>query len=331
MLDAAALVARPTANGDLPSNSGSQDVVTPSTEREQKTDSGAQAGRPAGKQAVHLPQIKRFVPITTAIPRASLPQMLRLLGSARRLGPSTAEGIVAGMQGGTISVDKARRPLEILRRIRLLDQTEDSYRPTSDVELIDAAMRTSDLDSLSSVLERFDPYRLFLEALRSRRQLKRAEVVPLIHDLVGAAGVAESERLPRFLIILGQAWTIGDTILDGSQRATDRDATDSFETAFREVASVGIARVLDLLPRFCTLTRTSPWAAKRQIENSWRRACFPNTASSRLRAPGQLRGTRRSPGLSTTLQPSQSSLIDSTWGNNPSSQSKGRPDDLNAG
>lgn len=259
-------VDRPSANGDLAVSTGPQDIVAPSTEREQETRAEALATRPAGKQVVRLPQIKRFVPITTAIPRASLPQMLRLLGSARRLGPSTAENIVAGMQGGTISVDKARRPLEILRRIRLLDQAEDTYRPTSDVELVDAALRTSDLDSLSSILGRFAPYRLFLEALRSRGQLKRAEVVPLIHDLVGAAGIAESERLPHFHIILGQAWTTGDSILDGSQRATDRDATDAFESAFREVASVGIARVLDLLPRFCELTRTSPWAAKRQIE-----------------------------------------------------------------
>lgn len=259
---------RSTANGSLAAASGSQDIVGPPAAggAEQKPGANTQVARPAGKQAVRPTQIKRFVPITTAIPRASLPQMLRLLGVTRRLGQSTAEGIVAELQDGKISADTARRPLEILRRIRLLDQTEDTYRPTSDVELIDVALRTSDLDLLSSVLERFDPYRLFLEALRSYRQLKRSEVVPVIHDLVGAAGAVESERLPRFHILLGQAWTMGDLILDGSQRPTDRDATDAFETAFHEVASVGIARVLDLLPRFCTLTRTSPWAAKRQIE-----------------------------------------------------------------
>jgi len=262
----AAPVTRPSAHGDLAAGSVPQSIVASSTEPEPETRAEAQAGKPAGRQAVHHPQIKRFVPITTAIPRASLPQMLRLLGSARRLGPSTAEGIVGGLHGDMITVDMARRALEILRRIRLLDQTNDTYRPTSDVELVVAALRTSDLDSLSSVMGRFDPYRLFLEALRARGQLKRAEVVPLIRDLVGATATGASERLPRFHIILGQAWTDGDSILDGSQRTTDRDAIDAFKAAFQAVASVGIARVLDLLPRFCALTRTSPWAAKRQIE-----------------------------------------------------------------
>jgi hypothetical protein len=257
---------RQRTNGNLVVGLEPQEFMPPPRTREHDTKAEAQAARSAGKQVVRRLEVKRFVPITTAIPRASLPQMLRLLGSARRLGSSTAEGIVEGVKGGTISVDKARRPLEILRRMHLLDQDEDRYRPTSDVELIDAALRTSDLDLVSSVMGRFDPYRLFLDVLRSRGRIKRTEVVPLIHDLVGATGTAESERLPRFHILLGQAWTMGDSILDGSQRATDRDATDAFGTAFRDVASVGIARVLDLLPRFCALTRTSPWAAKRQIE-----------------------------------------------------------------
>lgn len=256
----------PGANRNRAVSSGPPHVMAQSAEPENRTGADVQTAKPAGKRAVHPPQIKRFVPITSAIPRASLPAMLRLLGSARRLGPSTAERIVAGMQNGTVSIDTARPQLEVLRRMRLLDQADDTYRPTGDVELVDAALRTSDLDALSSIMERFAPYRLFLEALRSRGQMKRADVVPLIHDLVGVVGTFDSERLPRFHIMLAQAWTAGDSILNGSQRSTDRDATDAFETAFREVASVGIARVLDLVPRFCMLTGTSPWVAKRQIE-----------------------------------------------------------------
>jgi hypothetical protein len=201
----------------------------------------------------------------TPIPRATLPQMLRMLGGARRIGGGTVEAITnAG--GEPLTIDKAKRPLEILRRIGLLDQRDTIYRPTADVGTVDAALAAGDLDALSAVLERFTAYRLFLQALRDRGSVRRDAIVSLVQELVGKAGVEESERLPRFHILLGQAWTNGDSVMDGSNRPTDRDAADAFEQAFSEVSSVGIAKVIDLLPRFCELSRMTPWAAKQRIE-----------------------------------------------------------------
>jgi hypothetical protein len=104
------------------------------------------------------------------------------------------------------------------------------------------------------------------EALRDRGRISRAEVFPLLKTRLGPVGTYESERLPRFHVLLGQAWSAGGTLLDGSNRPTDRDATDAFETAFIATSSVGLAKVVDLLPRFCELTRMSPWAAKRRID-----------------------------------------------------------------
>jgi hypothetical protein len=132
--------------------------------------------------------------------------------------------------------------------------------------MIDAALAQEDLDSVSLVMERFDPYRLFLQRLRERGAVPRAEVIETVRELVGPVGTYESERLPRFHTLLGQAWTRDDLIVDGSQRPTDRDAADAFESAFAATASVGIASVADLLPRYCEMTRMSPWMAKRRIQ-----------------------------------------------------------------
>jgi hypothetical protein len=226
---------------------------------------GASVGAEPRDLRPHLPA-RRSTEIATALPRASLPQMLRLLAAARRLGEGTAEEIAASPQAGGITPDNARRALEVLRRVHLIEQNGKAYRPTTDVELVGAALKRSDLDTISSLMERFRPYEVLLLYLRHHGSVKRGDVSGILRELIGAVGTYESERLPRFHILLGQAWTKGDLILDGSQRPTDRDASEAFEQAFRSVASVGIAKVVDLLPRFSELTRMSPWAAKRRIE-----------------------------------------------------------------
>ena len=192
--------------------------------------------------------------------------MLRLLGIARRLRVGSVEQFVAELRTDPISADKARRPLEILRRMNLIEQVGDRYDVLGDADVVEAMLRADDLDSLSSVMERFVPYRRFLAALKERRRIRRADVASLMQELIGPAGTAESDRLPRFHVLLGQAWTDGDWIVDGSNRPVDRDATDTFEEAFRVSATVGIAKVHDLLFRYCELSSMSPWAAKRQIE-----------------------------------------------------------------
>lgn len=218
-----------------------------------------------GEKAVRAAP-KRLAPITTSLPRASLPQMLRLLGVARRLEAGTVEQFVGELRSDPISADKARRPLEILRRMELIEQAENIYRVREDANVVDANLRLGDLDALSSIFERFEPYKAFLDALKARGRVRRSEAASLVQELIGPAGATESDRLPRFHILLGQAWTDGEWIVDGSNRPTDRDATDTFEEAFNSTAAVGIAKVFDVLLRYSELARMSPWAAKRQIE-----------------------------------------------------------------
>lgn len=248
-------------------NGGNHAIDSGSADRGEPMQNDGKPARPKRWDVAHQqPPQKRAVPITTSLPRASLTQMLRLLGIARRLNGGTVEQFVAEMGADAISPDAARRPLEILRRIKLLDQLGNQFQPTPDIALVDTALRGGDLDSLSQIMERFIPYQAFLETLRVEGRILRADVSALVRQIVGGAGEAESDRLPRFHVLLGQAWTDGKWIVDGSGRPTDRDATDAFEEAFHGTASVGISKMQDLLFRYCELTKMSPWAAKRQIE-----------------------------------------------------------------
>ena len=256
------LTAPPTTEAAEVARSDGSTVRPASAERPARTSD--QRAATVGGAVPAAP--KRLVPITASLPRASLPQMLRLLGVARRLHGGTVEQFVAEVRTDPISADKARRPLEILRRMALIEQVGDQYQVRADADVVDANLRSGDLDALSSVLERFAPYGAFLAALRERGRVRRLDAASLVQELIGPAGNAESDRLPRFHILLGQAWTDGEWIADGSNRPTDRDATDTFEEAFRGTATVGIAKVQDLLLRYCELSRMSPWAAKRQIE-----------------------------------------------------------------
>jgi hypothetical protein len=224
------------------------------------------AARAKAARQVKLRTTTVLAPIATVLPRVSFPQLLRLLGALRRLKSGDAEHVVLASKGEPITLDTARRAFEILRRVRLLDRNGVLMRPTGDAELVDAALRRGDLDAVSAIFQRFEPYRVLSEALRDQGRISRVEVSPLLKTRLGPVGTYESERLPRFHVLLGQAWSASAVILDGSNRPTDRDATDAFEEAFAAVSSVGLAKVIDLLPRFCELTRMSPWAAKRRIE-----------------------------------------------------------------
>lgn len=204
--------------------------------------------------------------IGVVLPRASLPQAFTLLAAARRLGPASAERITAASAKEPITVDNARRALEIMRRADLLRQTGDIYSATPTVDSLDKALAKNDLDAVSSMMTRFEPYARLMELLRRDGSVPRAEVAVRLREALGKVGSYESERLPRYHVLLGQAWLTGDAIMDGSQRPTDRDATDAFDMAFEASASDGIASVIDLLRVFCERTRMSPWASKRRIE-----------------------------------------------------------------
>lgn len=235
--------------------------------------------------------------IGVVLPRASLPQMFTLLAASRRVGAASAAEITVASSSDPITVDNARRAMEILKRIGLLKQDGEIFLPTPTADILDKALTNGDLDALSSLMLRFEPYAQFLALLQHYGRIPKSEVTGELRRSLGKVGSYESERLPRFHILLGQAWQQGDTIVDGSQRPTDRDATDAFERAFNAAASDGIASVIDLLRFFCEDTKMSPWASKRKIEGFVRQNLLSNysfqTAAGRrpITADAVLSGT----------------------------------------
>lgn len=200
------------------------------------------------------------------LPRAAFPQILQLLGAARRIGGGTVLEIVEASQGDRLSSDAARRALDILLRTGLIVRSDGRYQATADAELVEQALVTNDLDSLSAIFERFDPYKVLGQALHKQGRISRSDAHSILAAKLGPVGTYESERLPRYHVLLGQAWTNKNAYADGSNRPTDRDATDYFAEAFRTTATVGLAKVVDLLPAFCEISRMTPWAAKLRIE-----------------------------------------------------------------
>jgi hypothetical protein len=206
-------------------------------------------------------------PALSILPRASLPQMLQLLGVVRRLGHADVNEIVRNVEAVVQPTpDTARRAFEILRRAGLVEFDGRQYRSTRDAELVDTALRNEDLDTVSRIFERFDPYHFVSHRLKEMGELTREEVRNGVSEVFGKVGSAEVDRLPRYHTLLGQAYSEGDVIFDGSQRPADRDAIDAFAEAFMQTSSDGLSRVVDLLRVFCHLTRMTPWAAKTKIE-----------------------------------------------------------------
>lgn len=201
----------------------------------------------------------------TMLPRATLPTSLKLLGLVRREGPSTAEQLAA-MLGDRTTADTVKRGLELMRRVELVSMHGNKFEAAPDANLIDSLLQSKDLDGASAVFSRFEPYSVFLRLLEEREAIEKEVVVSLISEVLGQVGTYEAERLPRYHILLGQAWSDGDLFRIGSRRPTDRDATEIFQQAFRESSRDGLAKVVDLLPRMCRLAGMSPWAAKKQIE-----------------------------------------------------------------
>ena len=221
--------------------------------------------RSAASRAAAGANVVRVQPITAVLPRASLPQMLRLLGILRRHGPQNADD-AARAPGGGVTADTVRRAFEILRRTGLLEQDEQRFRATGDSQIVENAIANDDLDAAAAIMLRFAPYRTLAEALRDAGRIRRQDVHGILSERLGTVGTYEAERLPRFHTLLGQAWTNGDDIFHGGERPPDRDTGEFFAGAFDATAAGGVARIIDLLPRFCEMAGMSPWAAKRQLE-----------------------------------------------------------------
>ncbi|AZQ67945.1 hypothetical protein EF888_12840 [Silicimonas algicola] len=246
------------ASGDAPANDAPNQHVTPSNEDETQNTTTVVDGSVG-------PSRPRSKPKTGPIlPRASLPAAMKILGVLMEMGQAQPQEIVAAIPDVN-TTDTVKRALELLQKAELVQQNEE-FAPTADANTVATALEKGDLDTVSRFFNRFEPYAIVQQELQREGRLEKGAVLKLLTDRLGKVGKDEANRLPKYHILLGQAWTMESSIMDGSNRLTDRDAAKAFEISFANTQNEGLAKVYELLMNFCQNNSISPWVAKSQIE-----------------------------------------------------------------
>ena len=233
--------------------------------------------------------------LTTApLPEASFVTVLRL-GGALTIGPGTLTELLDRLEGSArTSEEVGRMAAEVLLRAGLAQLDGDSVVETSSLHELDSALDERDLDRASELFQRYEPYHLTLVALRDEHQISSPTLLdPLRHNLGAQPSKDAVERLIRIPVYLGQGWTDGQVIRDGTARPSDEDIATATVETIDEIATDGLCAVADLLPTVCRRLNLSVWAAHRALASlvesgSLRSLSFPPSAGRRSQARDQV-------------------------------------------
>ena len=77
-----------------------------------------------------------------------------------------------------------------------------------------------------------------------------------------------SLRLTRYHVLLGQTWTDGTRLHNGSRRPDAKSFSNGFAAVFARHESDGLARVADMVPDLCAELQMSGWALNRQLNEA---------------------------------------------------------------
>lgn len=243
---------------------------------------GAASEKPAARRNPSKPSEKEESKTTdissgAIVPQVSLPQVLRLAASVYTLGKGSLPQILEGMpQAQRLPEGIAKRAIAILARANLVDIREGEISGTPRLDAFDSSLREENLDAASDALTGFRPYGEILSALKSRGILQKGEIHSILTEKLGnPIGKEASERLLRYLVQLGQAWTDAGASCDGSQRPTDAEFVAQFAKSFDATARDNLARVVDFMPELCRSSKMSPWSVNRIIARVAREKLTP--------------------------------------------------------
>jgi hypothetical protein len=228
------------------------------------------------------------------LPEVAFPQVVRLAAAV-------------GGEGGTIddirariakenrpSVDIARSAAEVLLRCSLVVLSDMILRPTDKLgQFLDALSKT-DLDLASRIFSEYPAYRSVIEILREAEAIAVSGADGLLSSRLGAKPSREgNERLWRTAVYLGQAWSDGPDLRDGTARPDQEVIRSVFLEIFEKLAQDGLCALSELLPAFCRRLRVSPWYAQQVIqtlviEDRLSELSFQPSAGKRLNARDQV-------------------------------------------
>jgi hypothetical protein len=197
------------------------------------------------------------------LPQASLSQIMRFAGCVLGAQPGDIEDVRS--RYGDTDIGSARRALEILRRVDLIEYSQGVIQDAGGLTKLNEALAEGDLDFIDRVFQKFEPYRIVRVSLGERGTLAKTQIEAILRATEGReVGKEASIRLGKYLVLLGQAWTDRSAdLIDGSMRPDRNAFVAEFQKAYEKYAHDALAKVSDVLPTLCRELRISPWAAKR--------------------------------------------------------------------
>jgi hypothetical protein len=201
---------------------------------------------------------------TAAVPETSFLQVLKL-GGAALMGPRTLDQLLDDLDPRP-SGDVARMAAEVLLRASLVEFKDGLIEATPQLSELDTALLAQSLDHASVLFRAYLPYRLALDTLKAESEVSVDQLITILASRIGVRPSKDAvERLLRIPVYLGQAWTDGGMIRDGTARPADDDLVAATISTFDEAATDGLCAVSELLPRLCRKLHISAWAAGKAL------------------------------------------------------------------
>lgn len=201
------------------------------------------------------------------LPEVSLASILRLAGALAAGGAGPLSSVGTRVSAATpLGRDPLRMAAEVLVRSGLASVSPDGQLSPSPLLMgLDQALQQEDLDGASRVFCAYRPYAIVLAVLYEAGSIDRNEAHTVLRERVGGGSREAIARLLRFPVYLGQAWTDGGVIRDGSARSSEDEVVNTFVTSFAYVGREGLASVEELLVAICRALRSAPWFIARRI------------------------------------------------------------------
>ena len=209
----------------------------------------------------------------------SFPQVLRL-GNAILEGPGQLADILTRFHEGIRpSSEIARLAAEMLVRAGLVELRAGALIPRDRLSQLATALDEANLDAASKIWENYEAYAIVKGLIQANGSVKAEETYKTIIKVLGKAPSKEgSDRLWRIPVYLGQAWSDGAELLDGSNRPTREKVVEKFLVLFEELQQDGLCLLSNIVPRLCHELEISPWAAAREIQISVEDGSLPTVS-----------------------------------------------------
>jgi hypothetical protein len=200
------------------------------------------------------------------VPEASLLQVLRIAGSVLS-GASDIDGVLSFFADeDRPSKSVTRMALEVLLRACLIEGDENLISPTAGLTELDRSLAEGDLDRVSTLMEEFKPYQELLSMIHEERVISPTRPSSATRTRLFGSSIDAFERLVRFPVYLGQAWTHEGGVRDGSVRPRDEEASLAFQSVFEANNRDRLSPLSTLLPLLARELATSPWALSKQLQ-----------------------------------------------------------------